>query len=127
MPSQQTGDPGSRGHVVSWRKHRHICCDAVSWRESTRPLSRHLDHNAFCLLGREIVDRLLTHGRERSEITDEALKDETSVGVGWKFSEGVLRAITLSGTRSGFLIWGSGWTRPSATMGKLKSLTGLET
>ena len=35
--------------------------------------------------------------------------------------EGVLRAITLfSGTRSGFLIWGSGWTRPSATMGKLK-------
>ena len=37
--------------------------------------------------------------------------------------ERVLRAITLfSGTRSGFIIRGSGWARPSATTGKLKEL-----
>ena len=42
-------------------------------------------------------------------------------GVEDEIREGFLRAIALfSGTRSGFIIRGSGWTRPSTTMGKLK-------
>lgn len=35
--------------------------------------------------------------------------------------QGLLRAIALfSGTRLGFIIWGSGWTRLRARVGKLR-------
>lgn len=66
-------------------------------------------HSAFSLLGRGTDDKLMTQGRERRvEGSSDELRKGTSKG-----------HCLFPGTRLG-RIWGSGWTRRRARVGKLQ-------